>query len=165
MLSWVLVYLIFFSYFNIKVNRYIIPTIPPLAYLILAGIELIHEKIKINQNIIPIILIALFLIQGFTLCFAFEDTNQFIAPQEMSDYIKSEIPDYENQTIGVYNMRPYHWYLGKNVTGIESNATADIESANITYYISDIPKNDLYNFKELKSIDKLYLYEKSNMIL
>ena len=79
----------------------------------------------------------------------------------MSDYIKSEIPDYENQTIGVYNMRPYHWYLGENVTGIESNNTTEIESANITYYISDIPKNDLDNFKEIKSIDKLYLYEKA----
>ncbi|MBQ2635640.1 MAG: glycosyltransferase family 39 protein [Methanobrevibacter sp.] len=161
MLSWILVYFIFFSYFAIKVNRYIIPTIPPLVYLILASIELIHEKIKINNNIIPIILIALFLIQGFTLCFAFEDTNQFIAPQEMSNYIKSEIPDYENQTIGVYNMRPYHWYLGENVTGIQSNNTTEIESANISYYISDIPKNDLDNFRELKSIDNLYLYKKT----
>ena len=161
MLSWILVYFIFFSYFSIKVNRYIIPTIPPLVYLILSSIELIHEKIKLNNNIIPIILIILFLLQGFTLCFAFEDTNQFIAPQEMSDYIKSEIPDYENQTIGVYNMRPYHWYLGENVTGIESNNTTEIENANIAYYISDIPKNDLDNFRELKSIDKLYLYEKS----
>ena len=161
MLSWILVYLIFFSYYSIKVNRYILPTIPPLAYLILASVELIHEKIKINTNILPIILIALFLIQGFTLCLAFEDTNQFTAPHEMSDYIKSEIPDYENQTIGVYNMRPYHWYLGKNVTGIESNATTDIANANITYYISDIAKNDLNNFKELKTIDKLYLYEKT----
>ena len=160
MLSWIVVYFIFFSYFAIKVNRYIIPTIPPVVYLILASIELIHEKIKINHNIIPIILIVLFLIQGFTLCFAFDDTNQFIAPQEMSDYIKSEIPDYENHTIGVYNMRPYHWYLGENVTGIESNNTTKIESANITYYISNIPKNDLDNFKELKNIDKLYLYEK-----
>lgn len=161
MLSWILVYFIFFSYFSIKVNRYIIPAIPPLVYLILASIELIHEKIKINNNIIPVILIALFLIQGFTLCFAFEDTNQFIAPQEMSDYIKSEIPDYENQTIGVYNMRPYHWYLGGNVTGIESNNTTEIESADIAYYISDIPKNDLDNFKEITSIDKLYLYKKT----
>ena len=161
MISWILVYLIFFSYFSIKVNRYIIPAIPPLVYLILSSIELIHEKVKFNDNIIPIILIILFIIQGFTLCFAFEDTNQFIAPQEMSDYIKSEIPDYENQTIGVYNMRPYHWYLGENVTGIESNNTTEIENANITYYISDIPKNDLDNFRELKSIDKLYLYEKS----
>ena len=162
MLSWILVYFIFFSYYSIKVNRYIIPAIPPLVYLTLASIELIQEKIKINKNIIPIILIVLFLIQGFTLCFAFEDTNQFIAPQEISNYVKSEIPDYENQTIGVYNMRPYNWYLGKNVTGIESNNTTNIENAQITYYISDIPKNNLDNFKELKTIDNLYLYEKTN---
>ena len=161
MLSWMLVYFIFFSYYSIKVNRYIIPAIPPLIYLLLASIELINDKIKINRNIIPIALIALFLIQGFTLCFAFEDTNQFIAPQEISDYIKSEIPDFENHTIGVYNIRPYHWYLGKNITGIESDNQTKIESANITYYISDIPQDNLNNFKEIKSIDNLYLYKKS----
>jgi hypothetical protein len=59
-------------------------------------------------------------------------------------------------------MRPYNWYLGKNVTGIESNNTTNIENAQITYYISDIPKNNLDNFKELKTIDNLYLYEKTN---
>lgn len=163
MLSWILVYFIFFSYYDIKVNRYIIPAIPPLVYLLLSSIEMINEKIKVNHNIIPIILIALFLIQGFTLCFAFEDTNQFIAPQEMSDYIKSEIPDFENETIGVYNIRPYLWYLGKNVTGIESDNHTKIESANITYYISDIPQNNLNNFKEIKSIDNLYLFEKKSV--
>lgn len=162
MLSWILVYFIFFSYFNIKVNRYIIPAIPPLIYLLLASIKLINEKIKINNNILPIVLIILFLIQGFTFCLAFEDTNQFIAPQEMSDYIKNEIPDFENQTIGVYNMRPYNWYLGNNITGIESDNLTKIESENITYYISDIAQNNLNNFKEIKSIDNLYLYEKKS---
>jgi NhaP-type Na+/H+ and K+/H+ antiporter len=161
MLSWILAYFIFFSYFNIKVNRYIIPTIPPLIYLLLASIDSIHSKVNINRNIIPIMLIILFLIQGFTFCFAFEQTNEFIAPEDMSEYIISEIPDYANHTIGVYNMRPYHWYLGKNITGIESDNSTKIEQANITYYISDIPQNNLNSFKEIKNIDNLYLYKKS----
>ncbi|WP_407415991.1 glycosyltransferase family 39 protein [Methanobrevibacter sp.] len=161
MLGWILAYLIFFSYYNIKVNRYIIPAIPPLVYLILSGIELINEKTNINRNIIPIALIILFLIQGFTFCFAFEDTQDYKAIEDMSDYIKSEVPDYSNQTIGVYNMRLYHWYLGKNVTGIESNNQTKIEEANITYYISNIPQDNLTNFKEIKNIENLYLYEKS----
>lgn len=159
MASWILVYFIFLSYFNIKVNRYIIPAIPPLIYMIISSIELINDKININKNIIPIILITLFLIQGFTFCFAFEQTNEFSAPKEMSDYIISEISDYENHT-GVYNIRPYHWYLGKNIVGIESDNLTKIKEGNITYYISDIPQNNLSNFKEIKNIDNLYLYKK-----
>ena len=161
MLSWILVYLIFFSYYSIKVNRYIITAIPPLIYFILISIGLIQEKVKINSKIIPIVLIVLFLIQGFTFCFAFEQTNEFIAPQEMSDYIIHEIPNYEKEKIGVYNMRHFNWYLGENVTGIESDNITKIETSNISYYISDIPQNDLNNYKEIKNIDNLYLYKES----
>ena len=161
MLSWILVNLIFYSYYNLKVNRYIIPAIPPLIYLILASIELINEKITFNKNIIPIILIALFVIQGFTFCLAFEETNDFTAPQEISEYIIQENPDYENSTIGVYNIRPYRWYLGENVVGIPNSEITKIDTGNISYYISNVEINDLNNFKEIKNIGKLYLYEKN----
>ena len=161
MLSWVLVNLIFYSYYTLKVNRYIIPAIPPLIYLILASIELINEKISINKKAIPIVLIVLFAIQGFTFCLAFEDTNQFTAPQEMSEYIIHENPDYENYNIGVYNIRPYRWYLGENVIGIENFKHAQIDSSNISYYISNVKIDDLNNFTEIKNIDFLYLYEKN----
>lgn len=161
MLSWILVNLIFYSYYTLKVNRYIIPAIPPLIYLILASIDLINEKISINKNIIPIVLILLFAIQGFTFCLAFEDTNHFTAPQEMSEYIIHENPDYENLNIGVYNIRPYRWYLGENVTGIPNSEITKIDTSNIDYYISNVKINDLNNFTEIKNIDYLYLYEKS----
>lgn len=161
MLSWILVNLIFYSYYTLKVNRYIIPAIPPLVYLILSSIELINEKISINKNIIPIALIVLFVIQGFTFCFAFEDTDHFTAPQEMSEYIIHENPDYKNGTIGVYNIRPYLWYLGENVIGIQNHRHAQIDSSNLSYYISNVKIDDLNNFTEIKNIDNLYLYEKN----
>ena len=161
MLSWILVNLIFYSYYNLKVNRYIIPAIPPLIYLILASIELINEKITFNKNIIPIILITLFAIQGFTFCLTFEDTNDYTAPQEMSEYIIHEIPDYKNYKIAVYNIRPYLWYLGENTIGIPNSEITKIDTTNISYYISNTKLNDLNNFKEIKNIGKLYLYEKS----
>lgn len=161
MIAWILTYLIFFSYFNIKVNRYIIPAIPPLIYLILSSIDLINTEFPINKKIIPIALIILFCLQGFMFTFAFEDTNDYNSPEAMSDYIISEIPDYANHTIGVYNMRYYHWYLGKNITGIESNNQSKIESGNISYYLSDIKQNNLSNFTEIKNINNLYLYKRS----
>ena len=163
MLSWILVNLIFYSYYSLKVNRYIIPAIPPLIYLILTGIELIHEKININKNIIPVVLIILFAIQGFTFCFAFEETTDYIAPQEISEYIIHEHPDYEKYNIGVYNIRPYYWYLGENVTGIESHNLTKIEASNVSYYISNGELNGLNGYKEIKNIGRLYLYEKTSI--
>ena len=50
MLGWILSFYIFFTYFNIRVNRYIIPAIPPIIYFIMLSIELIHEKITINKK-------------------------------------------------------------------------------------------------------------------
>ena len=161
MLSWILVNLIYYSYYSHNVNRYIIPAIPPLIYLILAGIELINEKININRNIIPIALIVLFVIQGFTFCLAFEETTQYIAPQEISEYIIHEIPDYEKYEIGVYNIRPFYWYLGENVTGIENHNTAKIDASNVSYYISKAPLNGLNNYSEIKNIHNMYLYKKN----
>ena len=162
MLSWILVNLIFYSYYSLKVNRYIIPVMPPLIYLILTGIELIHEKISINRNIIPIALIVLFVIQGFTFCLAFEDTNKYIAPEKMSDYLIQTNPDYDKCEIGVYNIRPYLWYLGDNVIVIENHAYKKIDSSNVSYYISNAKIDKLNNYTEIKNIDNLYLYEKTS---
>ena len=162
MLMWILGNLIYLSYLNIKVNRYIIPTIAPLIYLTLAGLELIQEKIKINRNIIPIALIVLFVIQGFTFCMTFEETNVYKTPEEMSNFIINEIPDYEHQMIGVYNIRPYSWYLGENTTGIPNSDLTQIEESNVAYYISNTKETNLTDFVEIKNIDNLYLYKKNS---
>ena len=161
MAAWILANFIFFSYYNIKVNRYIIPTFPPLIYFIIRSVSLIHEHVKINANVIPIILIALFAIQGFAFTQTFEPTNDYIQTDEMSNYIININPDYKDVLIGTYNMRPYHWFLGGNVTGIESDDTKAIDESNVTYYISDVKLNNLTNYTEIKNIHKLYLYEKS----
>ena len=162
MLMWILGNLIYLSYLNIKVNRYIIPTIAPLIYLTLVGLELIQEKIKINRNIIPIALMVLFVIQGFAFCMTFEQTNDYKAPEEISNYVINEIPDYEHQMIGVYNIRPYLWYLGENVTGIPNSDLANIEGSDIKYYISNTEESNLTDFEEIKNIDNLYLYKRTS---
>ena len=60
MIAWILSNFIFFSYYSIKVNRYILPIFPAFIYFILKAITLIQNKVKINRNLIPIILIVLF---------------------------------------------------------------------------------------------------------
>lgn len=160
MLCWILVYLIFQSYYVVKVNRYIIPIFPALTYFIMVGVEEINAKIT-RKNIIPIILIVLFLIQGFAFTLTFEDTNEFSAPEEMSDYIKANIENWSEIKIGNYNIRPYYWYLGLNSPGIESSHPEKIIENNVSYYISNVKQTNLTNYTEIKQIDNLYLYKKN----
>ncbi|WP_406533755.1 glycosyltransferase family 39 protein [Methanobrevibacter sp.] len=163
MLAWILCNAIFLSYYQIKVNRYIIPTFPPFIYFILISIENIHKHVKINANLIPLILIVVFIIQAFAFTATFEPTSKYTSTKEMSDYIIENNPDYQDMLIGVYNIRPYSWWLGGNTTGIESDATDMIDQSNVTYYISNQKLDNLTNYTEIKNIDQLYLYEKINV--
>ena len=160
MLGWILSYYIFFTYFNIRVNRYIIPAIPPIIYFMILSIELIHEKIKINKNIIPLALIILFVVQGFAFTSTYQDIPNFKAPEEISNHIISNNPDYENQSIGAYNLRPYSWYLQTNIIGIPTGNTTAIDQSNVTYYISNKELQNLTNYTQIKTVDNIYLYEK-----
>ena len=78
----------------------------------------------------------------------------------MADYVIDNNPDYENITIGVFNVRAYNWWLGENLLPIRSTDISTIDSSNVTYYISDNALN-LTNYTEIKQIDSIHLYEKS----
>ena len=162
MLAWILCNAIFLSYYQIKVNRYIIPTFPPFIYFILMAIEYIHKHIKINKNIIPLILIVAFIIQAFAFTATFEPTDKYTTTEEMSNYIIDNNPDYKNLTIGVYNIRPYGWWLGGNTIGIPSSFVDEIDKSNVTFYISNQKLDNLTNYTEVKNISQLYLYENIN---
>lgn len=161
MLAWILTSLIFYSYYTIKVNRYLLPIFPPLIYFILMSITIIHRHININENILPIVLISLFIIQAFAFTLTFDVNERYILNEQISDYIIDNNPDYENMTIGTYNIRPFSWWLGENALGIESSDEKAIDRSNVTYYISDIKLENLTNYTKIKDMSNLYLYKKS----
>lgn len=160
MICWILAYLIFQSYYVIKVNRYIMPTFPPMIYFLMVGVEEINSKIS-WKKILPAILIVLFIIQGFAFTYTFDETNEFNAPEQISDYIKSDADNWSDLSIGVYNIRPYFWYLGDNVTGIPNQFTDEIIESNVTYYISNMKQENLTDYSEITQIEDLYLYKKT----
>ena len=162
MLGWILSNFIFFSYNPIKVNRYILPVFPAIIYFIILSIETIETHISITKNIIPIILIAIFIVQAFSFTATFEPTTIYSSPEDISNYIIENNPDYEKVHIGVYNIRPFAWWLGANTTGIPSGQHAAIDASNMTYYISNRPVDNLTNYTEIKNIDEMHLYEKIN---
>lgn len=158
MLGWILANFLFYSYYSIKVNRYILPVFPAFIFFVLKSIDLIQNRFNINKNIIPIILIALFIIQGFAFILTIEPTDIYKTPEEISNYIKDIDQDYEKVEIATYNLRPYSWWLGANVTGIYIGDQEKIDQSNATYYIAN-NKIDLNNFTEIKNIGNLYLYK------
>ena len=159
MLTWILANAIFFSYHIIKVNRYILPVFPPFIFFLLLAINSIQKHININKNIIPIFLIALFVIQAFAFTATFEPTDKYLATEEISNYIIDNNPDYENMTIGVYNIRPYSWWIGPNIIILHADVPGEIDQSNVSYHISQGKLENLTNFTEVKNSGGLYLYK------
>ena len=163
MIGWILSNFIFYSFNPVKVNRYILPVFPAIIYFVILSIQTINNRFEINRNIIPVILIVLFIVQAFAFTFTFEPTEEYISTEEISNYIIENNPDYENMEIGVYNIRPFSWWLGGNITGISVDNQTGIDESNVTYYISSMKLDNLTNYSEIKNFDKLHLYERINV--
>ena len=138
-----------------------LPIFPAVIYFVLLSIKTINEKTGINKNILPALFIVLFIVQAFTFTFTFEPTDEFKTIEEVSDYIITTHPDYENISIGVYNVRAYNWWLGGNLIPIASDDEDLIDSSNVTYYISNEILNNVTNYSDIKNINNVYIYEKS----
>ena len=158
--AWLLFNLVFYSYYNIKVNRYIIPVLPVMSFFIVISLNEIYSKFRFNNKIVSVILIVIFIVSSFSFIMTFDDNNEFKAPEEVSDFLINYDGDYEDKTIGVYNIRPFTWYFKEPVLGIVANETKLIDSSELDYYISNIKQDNLTNFTEIKNIDNLYLYER-----
>ncbi len=160
MLAWIFSNLIFYSYYSIKVNRYLLPIFPAVVYFVLLSIETINRHIKISENIIQIVLIILFIVQAFTFTFTFDETAEYTTIEDVSDYIINTNPDYKNLSIGTYNVRAYNWWLGEDLLAIKSNDEPTIDASNATYYISDKVLENVTNYTEIKNINNVYIYKK-----
>ncbi|MCC7553342.1 MAG: glycosyltransferase family 39 protein [Methanobacteriaceae archaeon] len=160
-LAWIIFNLIFCSYYDIKVDRYIIPSMVGVSYFIISSISLIQSKFQKDKifHIAYVIMIIFLIISSFNFVNTFEDTDYFKNNEIMADYLKEYDDNYENESIGVYNVRPYSWYLETHVEAMSSGDPQSIDKSNITYYISNKSLN-LENFIEVKNIGDLYLYKR-----
>lgn len=159
MFLWLVIYLSFFSYLHIKVNRYFLPAMPVVAYFVIWSIYKIQEKIKINKYIIPVILMCILIPAGFYYANTIEQSDEYHYSEEMSNYIITHYPNYQDMDIGSASVRPFEWYLVKYMDPIHNNEIEKIENSNITLYISN-KQIKLNNYNEIKNIGNYYLYEK-----
>ena len=171
MLAWLLVYFIFFTFLNIKVNRYIITVFPAFIYFVIYALnEILDLSRKLEffefkkQNIlkvIPIILILFCIFSAFTFTSTVNYNEDFNKNKVIADYLTEYDSDYMSKDVAVFHQRSYNWFLKKYTIPITDDQLDYLESSNITYYISDDNFN-LSNYTIIYQKEGLYLYERIN---
>ena len=171
MLAWLLVYFIFFTFLNIKVNRYIITVFPAFIYFVIYALNEIldlSKKFKFFElkkqnilNIIPIILIVFCIFSAFTFTSTVHYNEDFNKNKVIADYLTEYDSDYMSKDVAVFHQRSYNWFLKKYTIPITDDQLDYLESSNITYYISDDNFN-LSNYTVIYQKEGLYLYERNN---
>ena len=169
MLAWFLVYFIFFTFLNIKVNRYIITVFPAFIYFVIYALNEIFDCAgKLNflefkkqnlLNLIPIILIVFCIFSAFAFSSTVHYNEDFNRNKVIADYLMEYDPDYDSKEIAVFNQRSYNWFLKDNTSPLTDEQLDYLESSNITYYISD-GNFDLANYTMIYQKEGLFLYER-----
>lgn len=170
-LAWFLVYFIFFTFLNIKVNRYIITVFPAFIYFVILAIDEILDlskrydflkfKSKNILNIIPIILIIFCIFSAFAFPSCVHYNEDFNKNKVIADYLMEYDPDYSMKEIAVYHQRSLNWYLKDNTIALTDEQLDYLEASNITYYISD-DNFKLENYTMIYDKDGLYLFERNS---
>ena len=168
-LAWFLVYFIFFTFLNIKVNRYIITVFPAFIYFVIFAINEVLDlakkydffefKDKNILKIIPIILIVFCIFSAFAFPANVHWHEDFNKNKAIADYLAGYDSDYNSKEVAVYNQRSFNWYLKGNTIALTDEQLDYLESSNITYYISDDNFN-LENYTIIFNKNNLYLYER-----
>lgn len=171
MLAWFLVYFIFFTFLNIKVNRYIITVFPAFIYFAIYALNEIldlSKKFKFFElkkqnllNIIPIILIIFCIFSAFAFTSTVHYNEDFNKNKVIADYLTEYDSDYMSKDVAVFHQRSYNWFLKMYTIPITDDQLDYLESSNITYYISDDNFN-LSNYSMIYQKEGLYLYERIN---
>lgn len=168
-LAWFLIYFIFFTFLNIKVNRYIITVFPAFIYFAILAIDEIlsyfksREFLQFNDknilSIIPIILIAFCIFSAFAFPSIVHYNEDFNKNKVIAEYLMDYDSDYNLKEIAVYNQRSLNWYLKDDTVALTDEQLDYLEASNITYYISD-DNFKLENYAMIYDNDGLYLYER-----
>ncbi len=171
MLAWFLVYFIFFTFLNIKVNRYIITVFPAFIYFVIYALneildlsgkfEFFEFKKQNLLKIIPILLIVFCIFSAFTFTSTVHYNEDFNKNKVIADYLTEYDSDYMSKDVAVFKQRPYNWFLRMYTIPITDDRLDYLESSNITYYISDGNFN-LSNYTMIYQKEGLYLYERIN---
>lgn len=168
-IAWFLVYFIFFTFLNIKVNRYIITVFPAFIYFVVYALNEILEwskdrfefRKKNILSIVPIILIVFCIFSSFAFPATVHYNEDFNKNKVIADYLIDYDPDYASKEIAVFHQRSLNWFLKTNTIALTDEQLDYLEASNITYYISD-DNFKLENYTMIHQENGLYLFKRNN---
>ncbi|MCK9150751.1 glycosyltransferase family 39 protein [Methanobacterium alcaliphilum] len=175
--TWFGAFLLMHSFHPVKVDRYFITMIPPLAYGVALGINQISSliKYKFSRWNATSLALSLFLILALLSSTAFyvsempQKDDLQISEEAMAGWIKINVPDYLNQTMVSDRGPAFSWYLKKYVnTRIPGNVQPGtfektLNDLNADYYIYSAGKSpmELKGYTVIWKIDNVLLYKKN----
>ncbi len=169
MLGWLLCNLIFYSLYGVKVNRYILTAAPPFIYFVICAVNKIEvkfeNKVKI-KTILPILLIILFLINGFSYITTIDNELFLHAEEETSHFLMEYDTNLSNATIASTYPRTLGYYLQHKVIEMFDY---EVDSSGVTYYISygDInpPLNNYDLIYHNKENHNMHIFKKKELTI
>lgn len=193
MIGWFVGYMIFFSAHLTKAGRYFTLFAPSFVFFVCFGLNVIIKKIskteldpklkneseidsKLNRikldlkldlnKIIPIIFIIFLLIT--TIGYLTIDKHDSLVDDEKntSEWIKSNIPNYQNENIWADRGPVYSWYLKNEIKyhtqdedGIKTGKF--LSEKNASYYISNNANKTVNGFIPIKTIGEVSVYKRN----
>ena len=171
-----LIFLLVFSYMNIKCIRYILPAIPGFIYFVVYALEYIFDYIeggfsiygniftskKVNNKLISKLILIVLIILCIVVVCNFTNTveiaergNEVI---DVCDFIIAYDPNYQSKNIGSCMERYFEWYLNKDLNLTHNVA---LNESNFTYIIYQKELNE-DNYHLIYNTNSYFVYEKNN---
>lgn len=171
-----LIFLLVFSYMNIKCIRYILPAIPGFIYFVVYALENILDYIeggfsingniftskKVNNKLISKLILIVLIILCIVVVCNFTNTveiaergNEVI---DVCDFIIAYDPNYQSKNIGSCMERYFEWYLNKDLNLTHNVA---LNESNFTYIIYQKELNE-DNYHLIYNTNSYFVYEKNN---
>ena len=184
MICWFVINFAFFTYHQIKVDRYFIPMLPAVAYFIVLSIEMIFDKLKNIQYMDKIkIIVPIALICTILLCsgiYAMKNSprtfdNQMppnfetAASEEkaVGEWLVNHDPQYQNKTIWADRGGDMSFILKMNIlpyekVSNESNFTDEMVKNHVDYFIAKDNKTINEPYEKIYQNGEVNLYAYKN---
>lgn len=158
MISWFLIYFIFFSINSIKLDRYMITLMPAIAYLFIYCLnEILNRFDKIRMiKLIPVILVLIFIVSAVNFTENFENPQTLANINDTYDFLVEYDSDLLTKDIISQSYRYGALYLHKNMTPVKSEHMKHLDSNNYTYLILNNKNTEKYNDELNKNFENIY---------
>lgn len=185
MVAWFFSYMIFFSSHLTKVDRYFVTLAPSFVFFVVYSLNLILEKIskikfrkkkikeknlKIIKKGLPLVLIIIFTISSFSYLTIDKHSPLVKNEKEMVQWLITYDSHYDEKIIWANRGPAFTWYLKKEVKYVNwiskpeelnpKELSKKMLDDNATYYIGLKPAKEIPEYRKIKSIGELTLYEK-----